>query len=191
MLCVQSLNAPEWLHAGIANTMSCWYLILTKASGELVARANLERQGYEVYLPRILQQLRRGGRWVESIVALFPRYLFLRLREGRETLAPVRSTKGVTNVVQFGPGYAKVSDQVIVNLRSREEPDSGLHRLNSRLPMAAGTPVRITFGAFLDLEGIFERECGAERVIVLLKLLGREAEVRVATNHIVSSAAAL
>ncbi len=171
--------------------MSSWYLIHTKASCELVARANLERQGYEVYLPRILQPLRRAGRWVEAIVALFPRYLFLRLREGHQTLAPIRSTLGVTNVVKFGVRYAVVPAQIIVNLRSREDLGSGLHRLNGVLPLAAGTPVRITFGAFRDLEGVFERKVGSERVIVLLKLLGRDAQVRVATNLVVPSAAVL
>lgn len=169
--------------------MSRWYLIHTKASGELVARTNLERQGYEVYLPRILQPLRRAGRWVEAIVALFPRYLFLRLREGHQTFAPIRSTMGVANVVKFGASYAVVPDLVIGNLRLRENPGSGMHRLNGRT-LAAGTPVRITFGAFRDLEGVFEREVGSERVIVLLKMLGGDAQVRVATNLIVPSAAA-
>ena len=170
--------------------MSHWYLIHTKASGELLAQLNLERQGYEVYLPRIFQPIWRKDRWVERITALFPRYLFLRLREGRQTLAPIQSTVGVTNVVKFGPNYAIVPDQIIGNLRSREDPARGAHLLNGRVPLVTGMPVKIMLRAFRELEGIFKCEVGAERVIVLLKLLGRDAQVRVATDLVVPSAIA-
>jgi hypothetical protein len=36
-----------------------WYVIHTKWAGETVAESNLQRQGYEVYLPRLQQTLRR------------------------------------------------------------------------------------------------------------------------------------
>ena len=92
--------------------MRC-YVIHTKWASETVAESNLQRQGYEVYLPRLARTVRRRGRLREQIVPLFPRYLFLRLNEGSQVLGPVRSTTGVARVVRFGSSYATVPDQLI------------------------------------------------------------------------------
>jgi len=69
-----------------------WYLIHTKPCGEALAQENLERQGFETYLPRMAFTTRRQGR--RSVAPLFPRYLFLQLEEGRQALSPVRSSVG-------------------------------------------------------------------------------------------------
>jgi transcriptional antiterminator RfaH len=161
-----------------------WYLIHTKPSGETVARENLERQGYEVYLPRVVEPVRRGGLWSERICALFPRYLFLRLIEGTQALAPVRSSFGVSGVVRFGARYAIVADKVVDALRSRESGD-GVHRLVRPPKPVPGERVRLESGPFEGFEGIFEREAGADRVVVLLNLLGQDAHVRVPASFVI------
>ena len=161
-----------------------WYVIHTKPSAETVAQVNLERQGYEVYLPRLLQSCLWRQRRRERIVPLFPRYLFLRLREGCQPLGPVRSSVGVSGIVRFGCRYAVVADEVIGGLQARAHPLTGLHRLSSPLPLAPGAAVRVTAGPFDGLEGIFQRADGAERVVVLLKLLGQDTPVRVPADWI-------
>jgi transcriptional antiterminator RfaH len=167
-----------------------WYLIHTKPSGEIVAQTNLGQQGYEVYLPRIVQPVRHAGRWRDRIVALFPRYLFVRLREGCQTLGPVRSTVGVASVVRFGSNYAVVPDPIVHDLQARADPESGLHRMSPPAAFTPGSPVKITMGPFDGLQGVFEREVGADRVVVLLKLLGQDASVRVPARFILPCYAA-
>jgi transcriptional antiterminator RfaH len=161
-----------------------WYLILTKPSAEAVAQSNLERQGYEVYLPRLVEPLLCRHQRRERIVPLFPRYLFLRLMEGSQPLAPVRSSVGVSGVVRFGCRYAIVPDETICRLRRRADPMTGLHHLAKPAPLVSGTAVLIASGPFDGLEGIFQREDGAERAIVLLNLLGHDTPVRVPTAWI-------
>lgn len=157
----------------------------------MIARANLQRQGYEVYLPRLSQSVKHRGRWREKVMPLFPRYLFLRLNEGREALAPVHSTVGVARVVRFGASYAIVPDHVISGLRARADTESGLHRLEHATALRPGMAVRIASGPFDGLEGVFQREVGAERVVVLLNLLGQNTSVRVSANAVITCFAAL
>ncbi len=166
-----------------------WYLIHTKPSGEMLALANLQRQGYAVYLPRLLQHVRRGSRRYARVGPLFPRYLFLRLREGQQPLAPVTFTVGVAGIVRFGSRYAVVPDEVIRDLRGRADPASGLHSLLEQGCLTPGAAVRITEGPFDGLEGIFQRQAGAERVIILLSLLGRSAPVCVRADSVVLQSA--
>jgi transcriptional antiterminator RfaH len=156
-----------------------WYLIHTKPGREAVAEVNLRRQGYLVYYPRLLRSTRLRGRWVDRIAALFPRYLFLGLAVGQQEIGPVRSTLGVANVVRFGCDYTPVPDAVVEDLRMRADPETGLHRLHAHAAFKAGSKVRIVDGAFDGLEGVFHRESGDERVVLLLGLLGRDTLVQV------------
>jgi transcriptional antiterminator RfaH len=156
-----------------------WYLIRSKVFREAIAQENLHRQGYDVYLPCAHALVRRHGSWIERPGPLFPRYLFLRLHVGHQSLAQVESTKGVAGVVRFGSRYAVVPDGVVSCLRERTDPATGMVRITARQGFLAGEPVRVTSGPFDGLEGVFERMEGAERVVILLSLLGRESEVEV------------
>jgi transcriptional antiterminator RfaH len=164
--------------------MRRWYLIYTKPASESVAATHLARQHYEVYLPQVAQTVRRTGRRVERVGPLFPRYLFLRLREGEQALAPAAATVGVCGIVRFASRYAVVPEGVIHDLRGRADPVTGLHRISCVPKLEPGAAVRIRLGPFEGLEGVFERAAGAERVVVLLQLLGQNAPVCVPAESV-------
>jgi len=146
---------------------------------ELAAEENLRRQGYQVYYPRLLRPARVRGRWLDRVTSLFPRYLFLRLSVGDQAIAPVRSTVGVASVVRFGGDYAVVPDAIVDDLRTREDPATGLHCLHGHSEFEPGSNVRIVADVFDGLQGVFQRESGDERVVLLLGLLGRDTLVEV------------
>ena len=158
--------------------MNYWHAVLCKPRREEVAASNLENQGFEIYLPRIVTLKRHAGRWSEIIEPLFPRYLFINSGDKEKSLAPVRSTFGVADLVRINSTPAVVPESVITEIRHRADPETGLHKINSS-PFLSGTRVRFTAGPFTGLEGIFEMECGDARVIVLLKLLGKSSRVTV------------
>ena len=167
-----------------------WYLVRTKPNGEGIALRNLERQGYGAYFPRLSLTLPFRGRWRDRVVPLFPGYLFVRLEEGRQPLAPVQSTPGVASVVRFGVSYAIVADSVMEELVARANPETGLHRLSRGQPLVPGSRIRITAGPFEGLEGIYQRESGRERAVVLLSVLGQAATVGVPVENVVAKHAA-
>ena len=173
-------NSPSVLH---------WFLVFTKPSGEAVAKVNLERQAYRVYHPRLLHPSLYRGRWVDRIVSLFPRYLFIQMDMVQQSLAPVRSTLGVANVVRFGAQSTIVPDSIVAGLMGRADPESGLHRLNRSKVFEPGARVNVIAGAFEGLDGIFERDSGSERVVVLLGLLGQVTPVTIASRNVVPSMA--
>ena len=80
--------------------------------------AQLERQGYGVFHPRLhVEQLRRG-RPVVVEQALFPDYLFIRLQAGVDNFGPVRSTRGVAQLVGFGTVPVPFDATFVESLRS-------------------------------------------------------------------------
>ncbi|ANB03160.1 transcription/translation regulatory transformer protein RfaH [Ectothiorhodospira sp. BSL-9] len=155
-----------------------WYLVFCKPRKEMQAAKGLEEQEYAVYLPRLRRRARRSRRISELEEPLFPRYLFVSPSYGEQSLAPVRSTRGVSHLVRFGGECVPVAGELIEALRKREDPQTGCHHLNLA-PLQPGQRVMITAGPLAGMEAIFQAQNSEERVIVLLNCLGRGTRTQV------------
>ena len=158
--------------------MKRWYLVHTKPRKERVAEQNLQRQGYEVYLPLIQQPRRRRGHWLEVIDPLLPSYLFVRLHFGWDNIGPIRYTTGVRELVRFTQEPAIVPEEIIESLKSAADRDTGIYRFEEAL-FKPGDKVIIDQGPLAGLNAIFLAETGQERVLILLEMLGRENQITV------------
>ena len=152
--------------------MKCWYAVHTKPRQEIVAKENLQRQGFPVYLPCIQVARRKKDSWQNMIEPLFPRYLFIQSDSETENLAPIRSTRGVSDLVRFGYQLVPVPDGLIAGMKAMEDQKSGLYIPKSRL-FTAGDEVIITEGPFAEMKGIYNCDLGEQRAIILLECLGR------------------
>ncbi len=148
--------------------MQAWYLIYTKPKQEEIALLNLEQQGYEAYLPKVSGLKRKQGRSIKTIVPMFPRYVFIHLDNQIDNWAPIRSTIGVANLVRFGADAARVPDQLLTEIRSREDADGVVPLPNK--DFTKGQTVRITNGPFEGYEAIFSEKQAQSRVMVMLKI---------------------
>jgi transcriptional antiterminator RfaH len=83
----------------------------------------------------------------------------------------------VVSIVRFGRAAARVPDELLVMLRSREDAQ-GIHILPIE-EYKPGSRVRIIQGGFAGYEGIFQAATGRDRVTVLLDVLGRQARATV------------
>lgn len=151
-----------------------WYLVYSKPQQEERARINLDRQGYEPFLPMMRVQRRKSGRFVTRIEPMFPRYLFARVDPEHEGWAPIRSTFGVSALVRFGTQPTPVPD-VLVNELKASADDQGI--IGNLVPpdLEPGQRVRIVEGLLEGYEGIIEAKDGDERVRLLLDLVNRNA----------------
>lgn len=164
-----------------------WYAVCCRPRQETLAEANLLRQGFPVYLPRIRLRQRRRGQWVEAITALFPRYLFVRIDPDRRSTAPVRSTRGAVGLVRFGGQPLVVPEDAVDALRRREDAASGLH-LDQQRQFRSGERVSFVEGPFAGMDGIFDQQDGAKRVIVLMELLGKSNRIRIQPDWLAKAA---
>jgi len=156
--------------------MSAWYAVFCKPRAEVVAERNLTNQGYDVYLPRLSVRRRLAGGWVDRAEPLFPRYIFVRPRDARQSLAPVRSTLGVSDLVRVGGQPALLAQSVITQLRSCEGTEGLRPGLDA---FKRGERVKVIDGPFAGLEAVFDMELGRHRALVLLDFLGKTNRLRV------------
>jgi transcriptional antiterminator RfaH len=146
------------------------------------AQRQLERQGYTTYLPILCQHKRRNGRRLETHSPLFPRYLFIHLTAGIDDWGPIRSTRGVSGLVQFGSEAASVPDELIAEIRVRAEEDGYHHE--DRMEFKRGDSVRISDGPFSGYEALFQSSRGEDRALVLLDVIGQTTRVEVPSESI-------
>jgi transcriptional antiterminator RfaH len=162
--------------------VQAWYLVFSKPRQERIALVNLQRQGYQSYLPLIRSRRKRYGRYRHVIEPMFPRYLFIHLSDRTDNWGPIRSTIGVVNLVRFGDCAGRVPDGLVTALKARES-EKGY--FEPELPqLDVGDSVRICEGPMSGYEGIFHCRTGRQRVILLLEIAGRVAKVQIDPDHI-------
>jgi len=153
-----------------------WYLVYSKPRQELCSLENLERQGFECFLPLIAVEKLRRKVIVVVQEPLFPRYLFIRLdasQEGR-SWNPIRSTTWVSLLVTFGQVPAKVDDQLVEIIRSTVSDASVRQR-----HFEPGELVRINDGPFAGLEAVYQMPDGEARVMVLIEILSKKVSLSI------------
>ena len=148
--------------------MKSWYLVQTKPKAEGIAKENLERQNFDVYLPLILSRIKRRGKTSKIIQPMFPSYLFIYLSEQTDDWGSIRSTVGVSTLVRFGMTPAKVPENLIKNLKENENLQ-GVHELPDK-PMSVGDKLLIVEGVFEGYEATLFSQKSVNRVVVLLKI---------------------
>jgi transcriptional antiterminator RfaH len=164
--------------------MKRWYAVHTHPGGERKATENLQRQGYDVYMPHYVKA-RRHARRVEKVRApLFPRYLFVHLDTERTRWRTINSTIGVSHLVCQGEIPSVVPDHLITEIRAREDAD-GAVRLSRLMLPRTGDRVRFVDGPMMDCTGIFECMRDEDRVVIMLNLVGRPTRVTAPSDAIV------
>ncbi|TQV86017.1 transcription termination/antitermination NusG family protein [Aliikangiella coralliicola] len=164
--------------------MKVWFVIYCKPQKDEVAEKNLLRQGFEVYRPLISRA--RGGHVGGSPSireeSLFPRYLFLNVDPEIKPITPVKYTPGVVGFVTFGDRYSTVDDSVINDIKvceSEQQMD-----LDNSVRFREGETVYINGEGFTDIKATFCEMSSDNRVIVLLKMLGRMSTITIPSSYV-------
>src|ERR1700722_6016330 len=96
-----------------------WYLVQCRPRQDKRAHEHLERQGFECYRPLCESERMRSGRKHMGKATLFPNYIFIRLDRIHHNWLPIRSTRGVAQIVRFNEYPLPVPDEIIEQIRRR------------------------------------------------------------------------
>ncbi|MDD2919620.1 transcription termination/antitermination NusG family protein [Rhodoferax sp.] len=154
-----------------------WYLVYTKPKQESIALLNLQQQGFHAYLPLYKNFKNSPGTSYLGFEVMFPRYVFFRPASAAQSIASVRSTRGVMSLVRFGHEPALVKNVTVRAIQQFEQ-----QRNNAELadisPLQPGTAVRFKHSALKGIQGLV-KSVSSKRVAVLLELLGQDQLVHV------------
>lgn len=160
-----------------------WYCVRTRQKQEHIAAGNLRQVAeVEVFNPRLKfrRATQRGPVWFTE--PLFPSYIFARFSL-RPTLEQVRRTAGVSTVVHFADRFPSIAAEVIEELRAMT---GGQELIVQESILEPGQEIRVATGAFQGLTAVVKQVLpAAQRVRILLELLGRDTAVEIDVADIV------
>lgn len=126
----------------------------------------LRNQDYTCFLPTLKVEKIRQKKLNVVIEPLFSRYLFIQLDTVASNWAALRSTRGVSKLLEFGSRMTTISDSVIEALLNEREPASA--------PLSStGEKVAIKSGPFAGLEGVHQMPDGDARALVLIEIISQ------------------
>ncbi len=147
-----------------------WLLAQLKPGGFEQAQTNLARQGYASFMPIRQKTVRKSRKLVTKWVPLFPGYIFVGL--GRErTWREINSTYGVARLVMRREHVPQPAPPDLMASLFARCDDEG--RILPPERFAPGDRVRIVAGPMADLVAEVERAPDADRVRILLEMMGQ------------------
>ena len=154
-----------------------WYVAQVKPNGFTRAEVNLDRQGFETFMPLRPKTVRHARQMRDVLRPVFPGYLFIKFGSERADWRKINSTFGVSKLISFEAGRpAPVPDALMAGLRARCDDN---HVLQSLDDLRTGERVRMLSGAFADFVGEVEKMVADDCVRLLFELMGQKTRVDV------------
>ncbi len=155
-----------------------WYVAYTRPRQEGIALANLQAQGFNAYLP----QYKTYKKQELGYEPMFPRYIFLQPGNPQQSIATVRSTRGISTLIRFGLEIATMPTSMLEAIRALEQlrndtPETELAALRP------GRRVRVCDSPLDGLEGLVQ-SVSSKRVTLLLEILGQERELKISPHKL-------
>jgi transcription antitermination factor NusG len=156
------------------DAMETWWAVQVWAGRESSSSTALRLRGYEVFLPTYRVTRRWSDRMKATDHALFPGYVFCRLRE--HAAAAIVTAPGVIGIVGDGARPLPISDAEIESIR--RIVDSHLHVEPCALPQV-GQRVQIEVGPLRGAQGIVQTIKNKHRLVASIQLLQRAVAVEI------------
>ncbi|UCF80968.1 MAG: hypothetical protein JSV08_00665 [Acidobacteriota bacterium] len=169
------------MYVSLSDEQPRWCVVRTKPRWEERVAARLEAEEISSYAPKFVRKER-----YEKPRMLFPGYVFVQLAP-RDCVERMRWFPGVRHTLSQSTLVAALDDEDVQEIRGRENGE-GVIEIPVP-PLRAGERVCVVEGPFEGLEGLFERYMtGAERVQILLRLLGALRHVELPRRSVMAAA---
>lgn len=153
---------------------AAWYAVWTRSRHEQTVRDQIERKGYEAFLPTIPRWSRWKDRRKKIDWPLFPGYCFVRFES--QNRLPILTCSGVVTIVSFNGDIAPIPDQEIEGIRRLVESDL---QYDPCPLIREGAIVEVIHGPLKGVTGRLTRKGAHARLVLAVDLIGQAVSVEV------------
>ena len=152
-----------------------WFIAKIKPNSYNLASQNLERQGFETFLPKMEITQRLKNKFILKRVYVFPGYIFLCFDPQIISWTKVNSTYGVSKILAFNKKPSEISSDLILELKFRYEINN---QSKQKENLEKGDSIKFYAGPFVDLIAKIESVDKNNRIWVLLEAMGGDRRVK-------------
>lgn len=162
-----------------------WHVLQTEPQREATAAGHLIGYRFDIYLPVMAVLVAAGRRSRREQRPLFPGYLFVRVAPERMRLVySVPGSRGLLREAGGGEGSFAVIGEGAIDWIREQEKSIARRVVENPTPFAVGDQVRFAEGPLQGKTGPIEALADAERITVLINLLGRATPVVTAAHSL-------
>jgi len=152
-----------------------WFVLQFKPNSHNQAEKNLNRQGFETFLPLQDITLRKTSRFVASNKPLFPGYMFIKFDRAESDWHKVNNTYGVSRLLTFNSILKSIPTKFVDSLMKRYDSSGKLIPIEK---LKNGDQVMVLKGPFANFIATVEKYEDDQRIWVLMDLMGRETKIQ-------------
>ena len=167
--------------------ITCWYLLYTNPRAEKKVALELQKKGFEVFLPlqRTLKVWSDRKKWVEE--PLFKSYLFIHT-ELERNYYQILNTTGIVKIVSFQGTPAKVDQREITLVKLLLGRHSELvESILPAEPLNLGEAVTITAGPLIGTHGKLIATRSGEKMLIELETMQQNLLITIPSNFLIKT----
>jgi len=161
--------------------MNHWYLIQFKPNSHRMAERNLQRQGFETFLPMQKITQRKVSHFVSDAKPFFPGYMFVSVNSELAPWRTINSTVGVSRLVNFDGNPKPLPLQLISSLMQRCDAAGAMLPLNR---FNEGDSVEMLTGPFANFIAKVDTIDPGQRIWVLMDFMGQKTRMQVTADQL-------
>ena len=153
-----------------------WLVAQIKANSYDLAIRNLERQGFEAFMPKIKTTIKKKNKFIYKDVLLFPGYAFVGTDLQNSYWTKINNTYGVSKLLSFNNKPFEIELDFILALKNRYEDEIN-PMINENLKR--GDTIKFNNGPLADLVANIESIDAKKRIYVLLEVMGGHRKLEI------------
>ena len=151
------------------NLYKKWLIAQIKPNSYNSAIQNLERQGFETFLPTMEITQRKKDKFIVKNDYVFPGYMFVCFEPHILSCTKINSTYGVSKILAYNKKPSEISSDLILELKKRYQINTNpMQKVN----LQKGDSIKFYAGPFVDLIAKVESVEKNNRIWVLLEVMG-------------------
>jgi transcriptional antiterminator RfaH len=159
-----------------------WFILQFKSNSHHLAAKNLNRQGFETFLPLHDATSRRLSRFVNTSKPLFPGYMFVKFDRTESAWHKIDSTYGVSRLITFNSILRSIPTIFVEHLMKRYDLSGKLIPIKN---LKKGDQVTVLKGPFANFIATVEKYEADQRIWILIDLMGRKTKIRTPSDNLI------
>lgn len=153
-----------------------WLVAQIKANSYDLAIRNLERQGFQTFLPKMKVTIKKENKFINKDVFVFPGYIFVSVDLHKSDWSKINSTYGVLKLLAFNNKPSEIHNDLILALKNKYEINT-FPKIKENLKK--DDHIKFTNGPFVDLVARIEAIDEKNRIWVVLGALGQHRKIKI------------
>ena len=157
------------------------FILQFKSNSHHIAVKNLNRQGFETFLPLHETTSRRLSRFINTSKPLFPGYMFIRFNRAESKWHKINNTYGVSRLITFNSTLKSIPTNIVDSLMKRCD---SLGKLLPIKKLKKGDHVTVLKGPFANFIATVEKYEADQRIWILMDLMGRKTKIQTPSDNL-------